>query len=192
MSDSYRNVRRSTGTAGGCTAKEKQHRKDAAACVGNGTDNVRCPAAAEVVRLYLLKGVSNTGQSASTGMPKIYNKMSVVHFNKSDCSWNVCRYRHLCSVCSSSGHGKWECPSNTRISQFDFVCVEVLRQGVVQREVMPINNLLDTMAPSPVNVAESERELVAAAVELLDDFINGFKINYIGPRRPTNSGISIR
>ena len=131
-----------------------------------------------MVRLYLLKGVSNTGQSASTGMPKIYNKMSVVHFNKSDCSWNVCRYRHLCSVCSSSGHG--------------FVCVEVLRQGVVQREVMPINNLLDTMAPSPVNVAESERELVAAAVELLDGFINGFKINYTGPRRPTNSGISIR
>ena len=64
-------------------------------------------------------------------------------------------------------------------------------QGVVHREVMPINRRLDTMAPLPVNIAELERELVgynpAAAVELLDGFINGFKINYSGPCRPTDS-----
>ena len=64
------------------TMTEKRRRKDASTCVGCDIDNVGHPAAVEVERLHLLKGVSNTGHSAGTGMPKTYNKMSTVNFEQ--------------------------------------------------------------------------------------------------------------
>lgn len=35
-------------------------------------------------------------------------------FNKGSCKWSVCRYLHVCAICASSAHGKWECPNNTQ------------------------------------------------------------------------------
>ena len=84
MSGRSSTVKRRNGSAGRGTSVEKRSKKDAATCVSDDIDNDNggCPAAAEVERLDLLKGVSNLGHSASTGMHKTTSKTSVVDFEQ--------------------------------------------------------------------------------------------------------------
>ena len=59
------------------------------------------------------------------------------------------------------------------------------------KEDITINLSLDSIAPSPINIAALECELASYnsldAAIILDGFRNGFKINYEGPHEPTES-----
>lgn len=54
-----------------------------------------------------------TVQSSSPQSTVSQRTPTCLDFNKGSCKWSVCRYLHVCAICSSSAHGKWECPNNT-------------------------------------------------------------------------------
>lgn len=63
--------------------------------------------------LRCFSGAART-QSSSDNMPAKQNqsKPPCIDYNKGYCKWVNCRYPHICSICFTQQHGRWQCKAN--------------------------------------------------------------------------------
>ncbi|KAH3851126.1 hypothetical protein DPMN_093607 [Dreissena polymorpha] len=62
-----------------------------------------------------LRCFSGASQGTTKAVFKTRTKLlppPCIDFNKGFCKWKICKFPHVCSVCSPAQHGRWRCRVN--------------------------------------------------------------------------------